>query len=58
MSTSVLECFDNFYISDGIETDLSTHGLGNICLTACFRTGQRCNQSSSNIHDGTFDKNS
>ena len=27
-------------------------------LIAFVRTGQWCNQSSSNIHDGTFDKNS
>ena len=25
-------------------------------LIACVRTGQRCNQSPSNIHDSTFDK--
>ena len=58
INTSVLECFDNVYISDGVKTTLSIHGLENIELIACARTGQRCNQSSSNIHDGTFDKNS
>ena len=29
-----------------------------ILLIACFRTGQRCNQSTSKIHYDTFDKNS
>ena len=52
ISTSVVECFDNVYISDSAKTALSTRRLGKI------RTGQSCNQSSSNIHDGTFDKNS
>ena len=27
-------------------------------IIACFRTGQRCNQSTSKINDDTFDKNS
>ena len=56
MNDSVLECFDNVYISDGAKTYLSTHGLRNNYLTACIRTGPRCNQRSSNIHDGIFDK--
>ena len=30
MNTSVLEYFDNVYISDGVITALSTHGLGSI----------------------------
>ena len=30
MNISVLEYFDNAYIFDGINTALSTHGLGNI----------------------------
>ena len=30
MNISVLEYFDNFYISDGVKTTFSTHGLGNI----------------------------
>ena len=30
MNTSVLECFDNVYISDGVKTAISTHGFGNI----------------------------
>ena len=30
MNISVLEYFDNVYISDGVKTALSTHGLGNI----------------------------
>ena len=29
MNTSVVECLDNVYISDGVKTALSTHGLGN-----------------------------
>ena len=58
MNTGVLECFDNVYVSVGIKNSLSTRGLGNISFTVCVRTGQMCNQSSSNIHDGTFDKNS
>ena len=58
MNTSVLEWFDNVYIFDGVKTALSTHGLGNIYLIVCVRTGQSCNQSSWNIHDSTFDKNS
>ena len=32
--------------------------MENIWLIACVRIGQRCNQSPSNTHDGTFDKNS
>ena len=58
MNISALKCFDNVYISDGGKTDLSTHGLGKILLIAWVRTDQRCKQSSSNIHDRTFDKNS
>ena len=57
MNISALNCFDNVYISDGVKTALSTHGLGKILLIAWVRTGQRCKQSSSNIHDRTFDKN-
>ena len=57
MNTSVLECFDNVYISDEVKTALSNHGLRNIQLIACVRTGQKCNQSPSNIHDVTLDKN-
>ena len=30
MNASVLECFDNVYISDNVKIALSTHGLGNI----------------------------
>ena len=30
MNTRVLTCFDVYYISDGVKTALSTHGLGNI----------------------------
>ena len=60
MNISMLEYFeyfDNVYISDGVKTALSTHGLGKIYLIAFVRRGQWCNQSSSNIHDGAFDKN-
>ena len=57
LNTTVLECFDNVYISDGVKTALSTHGLGNIELIVCIRTGQKYNESSSITHDGTFDKN-
>ena len=32
MNISVIEYFDNVYISDGIKTALSTHALGNILL--------------------------
>ena len=39
-----------FYKSDGVKTTLSTHGLGKIELIVCVGTGQRCNQSPSNIH--------
>ena len=46
MNTSVIECFDNVYISDSVKIALSAHGLGNILLIAYVRTGQRCNQSS------------
>ena len=56
MNISVLEYFNNVYTSDGIKIALSTHGLGNISLIAFVRTGQWCNQSSSNNLDGTFDK--
>ena len=56
MDISVFEYFDNGYIPDGIKVALSTHGFQNIWLIV--RTGQRCNQSSSNIRNGTFDKNS
>ena len=45
MNTSVLECFDNVYIPDEVKTALSNHGLRNIELIACVRTGQKCNQS-------------
>ena len=33
--------FDKVYISDGVKTSFSTHGLGNIELIACVKTGQR-----------------
>ena len=58
MNISVREYFHNVYISDGVEIDLSSHGLGNIYLFSCVIAGQRCNQSSSNIHDSTFDTSS
>ena len=57
MNISIFESTDNVYISYGVEIAFSTHGLGNIWLIAFVRTGQQCNQSSSNIHDGSFDKN-
>ena len=55
---SIDECFDNAYISDSVKTALSTHGSRNTWSIICVRTGQSCNQNSSNIHDGTLDKNS
>ena len=58
MNISAIEYFDNVYIFDDVKTTLSSHGLGNISLIACIRTSQRCNQDPSNIHDGTFGKNS
>ena len=33
----------------------STNGLRDNLLNVCIRTVQRCNQSSSFIHDGAFD---
>ena len=38
MNTNVLECFDNVYVSVGVKTALSTHGLGNReTLINCLR---------------------
>ena len=54
MDNSVLEYFVNVYIPDDVKIALSTHGFGKVW--SIVRTGQRCNQSSSNIHNGTFDK--
>ena len=41
-----------------VKTALPTHQLGKIQLIICVRTGQRCNQSSSIIHDDAFEKHS
>ena len=41
MNASYLSYSDKVYITDGVKTVLSTHGLGNIQLIACVRTGQR-----------------
>ena len=35
MNISVLEYFDNVYISYGVKTALSTHGLGNLINCLC-----------------------
>ena len=45
------------YTFDGVKTASSTQQLLNH-LIACVRTGQRCNQNSSNIYNGTSYKNS
>ena len=55
VNTSVLVIF---WLYDGVKIILSTLGLGNILSIAFVRTGQQCNQSPSNIHDGCFDENS
>ena len=57
INTSVLEYFDNVYISDGVKTAFSTDGL-QIWWIASVRTVKRCYQSSSNIHVYFSDKNS
>ena len=48
MDISILENFDNVYMSDGVKIALSWIGKQ---LIAFFRTDQRCNQSSLDIHD-------
>ena len=48
MGISILENFDNVYMSDGVKIALSWIGKQ---LIAFFRTDQRCNQSSLDIHD-------
>ena len=35
-----MQYFDKVYISDGVKTALSTHGLGKIKLIASVRTGR------------------
>ena len=57
-TSEYLNIFDYVYMSYDVKIALSDHGLGNIYLIAFVGTGQRSNQSYSNIHDGTFDKSS
>ena len=56
MNISVLESSDNVYISDSVKIPFSAHGLEKIYLIAIVRIGQRCNKSSSNIHDSLLTK--
>ena len=56
MNISVFESIDNVCISYDVEIAFSIHGLRNIWLITFVRTGQWCNQSFLNIHDGSFDK--
>ena len=53
-----LKHFDSVYIFDDVRSDLSTHEFGNMELSVCIRTSQKCNQGASKIWDGNFGENS
>ena len=56
MNINVFEYFDNVYISDSAKKCFIYSWIGKYLINCIFKTDQRCNQSSSNIHDGIFDK--
>ena len=56
MNINVFEYFDNVYTSDSAKKCFIYSRIGKYLINCILKTDQWCNQSSSNIHDGIFDK--